>query len=309
MSGTQSHAREVLKAYVVGQVELGYATFDPGPRSTDLMLVSYPKSGSTWTSYLLHQVRSEGDDDFAELKEQVVDITPGHWDPRKNPFLPEQAFHPRTYKTHGSYELAPKGGRLIYLARDPADTLWSLYWFVHDVFALEDPMPIEKFYTDYFVARFDTGHDIGNPWSHFLSWHPHREDENLLWLHYEDLREDLPRCLARIAAHMGVDLKDDLLELVLARSSMEHMRSLAAKLNPSPTNPVGRLTTKFSPLTRNYGVKMRFGKMRKGVVGDGARSLPESLRLAVDDEWRQRIAPKLGYATYREMRERCSLLA
>ena len=69
----------VLETYVVGQARLGYAKFDPGPRPSDVLLVSFPKSGSTWTSYLLHQMHSGGDHEFVDIKHEVVDITPGHY--------------------------------------------------------------------------------------------------------------------------------------------------------------------------------------------------------------------------------------
>ena len=116
-----------MEAYVAGQAQLGYAEFSPGPRSSDVILVSFPKSGSTWTSYLLHLLCSRGDHEFDDIKNVVVDITPGHWDPNRNPFLEEQTFQPRTYKTHGSSTLCPKGGKYIYLARDPKDSFISLY--------------------------------------------------------------------------------------------------------------------------------------------------------------------------------------
>jgi len=43
----QASALKVMEAYVAGQARLGYAGFEPGPRPTDVILVSFPKSGST----------------------------------------------------------------------------------------------------------------------------------------------------------------------------------------------------------------------------------------------------------------------
>jgi len=299
---------EIMRAYVEGQARLGYARFDPGPEKTDILLVTYPKSGSTWTSYLLHQIRSLGDTEFSDIKDEVIDITPGHWDPAENPFALPQRFSPRTYKTHGSYALCPQGGKFIYVARSPQDSFLSLYYFIHDLFGIDQLVPIEDFYREYYVERFGSSHDIGNVWDHFLSWHPHRKSENLLWLHYEDLLEDLPRCLRVIAAFMGVKLDGASLQLIEERSKMDVMRKLSGKLNPSQANRVGKVTLAFDSRMSRYASNMKFGKMRKGVSGDGRRSLPPEISSQLDVDWGKRITPLLGYTDYDDMRKTCSLL-
>lgn len=308
MESNDYHAMAILKAYVVGQAKLGYARFKTEPRSDDVFLVTFPKSGSTWTSYLLHQIRSRGNDDFIDIKNEVIDITPGHWDPQVDPFLIEQNFSPRTFKTHGSYDLCPRGGKYIYLARDPKDTLFSLYCFIHDLFGIEDRMSIESFFQHYYVERFGTDHDIGNAWNHFLQWHPHKDDSNMLWLHYEDLLEDRDSCIRAIADFMEVELSEASLDLVLAHSSMQHMRTIAPKINPSQNNRTGELTLKFGPEMRDYAKAMKFGKMRRGAVGDGHKDLPAAILEALDEEWRKRITPVLGYTDYAQMRASSSLL-
>jgi len=301
-----SESLKVMEAYVAGQARLGYAEFSPGPRPSDVILVGFPKSGTTWTCYLLHQLRSGGDQAFTDIKNEVVDITPGHWDPARNPFTSEQRFHPRTFKTHGSSKLCPKGAKYIYLARDPKDSFYSLYCFIHDLFSLEERVPLDEFFRHYYVERFGTGHDIGNVWTHFADWHRYRD--RMLWLHYEDLLEDLPRCLKGIAEFMEVDLDEDLLRLVLERSSIDAMRQIASKLNPSPDNYVGETVRKFGSDTQQYAHRLTHGKMRRGVAGDGNRNLPEEIVRALDAEWSRRITPVLGYRDYNEMRENCSFL-
>lgn len=299
---------DVLRTYVTGQARLGYASFDPGPRPEDVILATFPKSGSTWMSYVIYQLSSTGDEGFSDIKDVVVDITPGHWDPGSNPFEMQQQFEPRTFKTHGSWELAPKGGRYIYISRNPSDIFWSLYNFIHDLFGMEEKVPVEDFYQQYFVDRFGTDHDIGNVWNHILSWHPHRQDDNVLWLHYEDLREDFPTCVSRIAAHMGVELTDDLRQLVLERSTIDHTRAMSGKLNPSQVNHTGKVTLTFGREMEAYAQGMKFGKVRRGQVGDGEKELPEAIRDDLLVQWQQRITPVLGYRDYADMRRECSLL-
>ena len=111
-----------------------------------------------------------------------------------------------------------------------------------------------------------------------------------------------------IADLMQIDPDDDLLQLVLERSSINSMRCIASKLNPSPTNYVGKVVQQFGSETRRYAQRMKHGKMRRGVAGDGKKSLPEEILRALEAEWRHRITPVLGYRSYAEMRESCSFL-
>jgi amino acid adenylation domain-containing protein len=304
----KNRSMEIMKTYVVGQANLGYSEFEPGSGLSDVILATFPKSGSTWTSYLMHQLRSRGDEGFHDIKDEVVDITPGHWDPTVNPFLIEQRYFPRTFKTHGSYTLCPKGGKYIYIARNPKDTLFSLYHFIHDLLGIEEIVPIEDFYKHYYVERFGTDHDIGNVWDHFLGWYPHRTEVNVLWLHYEDLLEDRSKCIRAIAQFMGVELDENLLQVILERSSLRHMRQISSQLNPSRTNRVGKVVSEFGPEMMNYAKKMKFGKMRRGVVGYGQKELPQEILNELEKEWRQRITSVLSYGNYEEMRRNCSLL-
>lgn len=300
-------ASDIFKAYVEGQARLGYASFDPGPLPTDVILVAFPKSGSTWTSYMMHQICSGGRELSRDIKEEVIDITPGHWDPEVNPFRISQDHVPRTFKTHGSYRLCPKGAKYIYIARDPKDALWSLYKFLHDLFDIDEVASIEAFFDEYFVRRYDTGHDIGNPWDHLLEWGPHREDENVLWMHYEDLLEARLACLKAMAQFMGITLSDRSLALVAKRSDIRHSREIADRLNPSPHNRVGKVVARFGPATAGYARNMRFGKVRRGVTGGGQRNLPASILEEMSRQWKERISPVLGWGSYREMRESCSI--
>lgn len=297
---------DVLKVYVTGQAKLGYTLFDPGPDASDIILATFPKSGSTWTSYLLHQIRSGSSDSFCDIKDEVIDITPGHWDPSINPFQIEQHYSPRTFKTHGSYRHCPKGARYIYIARNPKDSFWSLYLFLHDLFGLQERMSIEDFFSGYYVERFGTDHDIGNVWDHFLDWFPCRNDEKVLWLHYEDMIADKSGCIKIIARFMGMDLSSEELQAVFDHSEMSHMQTIASQINPSPENRVGKIVRGFGPEMKGYAMEMKFGKMRKGIPGDGQFNLPEKIQTRLEEEWAKRITPILGYKNYDDMRADCS---
>ena len=54
-------------------------------------------------------------------------------------------------------------------------------------------------------------------------WWERRDEPNVLWLFFEDLAEDLPRSVARIAAWLGVACDAALLARVCALSSFDFM--------------------------------------------------------------------------------------
>lgn len=45
-----------------------------------------------------------------------------------------------------------------------------------------------------------------------VSWYPHRLDDNVLWLHYEDLQENLRECVRLIAEFLDIGKDDEELQ-------------------------------------------------------------------------------------------------
>lgn len=68
------------------------------------------------------------------------------------------------------------------------------------------------------------------------------------------------------------------------------------------------VTLQFGPEMETYARRLRFGKIRRGKVGDGSRELPERIQIKLREEWQRRVTPSLGYRDYNEMHQECSLL-
>ena len=86
---------------------------------------------------------------------------------------------------------------------------------------------------------------------YFDSWWPHRNDENVLMLKYEDMKRDLPQAITRIASFMGIDLPGDVVTKIADLVDFEKMKSDG--------------TANKSWVKKFHG-KPAF--LRKGVVGD-----------------------------------------
>ena len=57
-------------------------------------------------------------------------------------------------------------------------------------------------------------------------WWEYRNDPNVLFLHYSDVRKDLKGHVSKVAKFLEVDLSEDELDVVTQRCSIEHMRSV-----------------------------------------------------------------------------------
>jgi hypothetical protein len=60
-------------------------------------------------------------------------------------------------------------------------------------------------------------------------WWEYRNDPNVLFMHYADVRKDLKGYVSKIAKFLDVDLNENELDVVTQRCSIEHMKTLPDK--------------------------------------------------------------------------------
>jgi hypothetical protein len=115
------------------------------PRPSDVFIVTYPKCGTTWVQQIAHGLRSGGDMNFDEI-DVATPWTICALDCKLD-LNAEQAFHPRLYKSHESETKIAKGGKYIYVARNPESVLFSFHQFVVDYCGLspETDIGIDEF--------------------------------------------------------------------------------------------------------------------------------------------------------------------
>jgi len=226
-------------------------------RATDVLITTPPKAGTTWMQQILHQMRTKGDDTFSN----IYDVVPWLEFPRGDISLTEQLnLHeslaaPRIFKTHCTYEQTPGVAtvRIVLSSRDPRDCCISFYHHLlgmtNEVRRARNMSAVESF--DVFFERWL---DFGAWFRNIQSWWPHKDQANVLWLRYEDMKADLPAVIDQLSSFLQWPLSVEEKIKVVEHSTFEWMKENAQRF----TTMAGQDKTHFK--------KGAF--IRKGVVGD-----------------------------------------
>ncbi len=257
------------------------------PREDDVFINTYPKSGTTWLQQIVHGLRSRGDMNFDEIT-GVVPWLETALDMGLD-IHGEQVASPRAYKVHLPLTMAPKGGKTIIVVRNPKDVVVSQYHFWNGWFFEAGSVTTSEIVEVMFIPR------VGplNYWEHLLAWWPHRDDDNLLPLCYELMKQDLPGTLERIAAFIGIELDEELRQRVLRQSSIEFMRDHERQFDDHLFSNARNLACGLPPGTGS--------KVRRGAVGDHNAELTPAAATQIDQAWQREITPQTGLQSYDEL--------
>ena len=264
---------------------------DYQPTAHDVFACVYFKSGTNWLMQILVQVTHRGAAEFEHIHDLVP--WPDSPDPHYAVALQDEAAWRnsptglRVIKTHQDFTRVPYSSqaRYIWVVRDPKDVCVSAYHF----FKAEGmgPMtPSVKNFVSYFLSPNFTFHT----WAQFVDgcWRA-RDRENVLFLTYEEMKQDLRGTVRRIAAHLKVALSDDEVDAVVRKSSFEHMKKIEDKFETGMMVP---------------WAKPRGAMIRRGQHKGSDELLTPALQQKIDDHCRaelKRLGCDFPYdATYAE---------
>lgn len=187
----------------------------------DVFLVSYPKSGNTWTRFLIaNLVYAEKNPDFSNIN----DLLPDPEVMSKRDLA--RAARPRIIKSHQFFD--PRYPKVIYVVRDPRDVVLSEYHFEIKRRSIAEDFPVQQFVSRF--VRGEVNHPYGTWGENAASWFYTRgRDARFLLVKYEDLQTQGMSEMARIAAFLGISASPEQLSRAIERSSADRMRELEKK--------------------------------------------------------------------------------
>jgi len=237
----------------------------------DVFLVSFPKSGNTWTRFLIaNLVHPETPANWANIHALVPDPD----GTAKKIF--DQMERPRIIKSHECFD--PRYPRVMYIVRDPRDVALSQYHYHRKCMKIADDYPMEKF-VDRFIAGQTCPH--GSWGENVATWLATRKnDPRFLLLRYEDLIADTARELGKIAAFLNIEASRERLEQAAERSSAENMRKLE------------KTQSHLSTLTKTSRKDLPF--VRAASSGGWKSGLPPALSAKIENAWAP-LMRHLGY--------------
>ena len=187
----------------------------------DTFIVSYPRSGNTWTRFLVaNLVYPEQPVTFANIERLIPDC-----EAMSSRYV-KRVPHPRIIKSHEYFD--PRYRKVIYIVRDPRDVALSYYDFSRKYRHIEDSHPLTSFVSDFVAGRLSS-FDWGTWGENVASWFYTRNGRpEFLLLRYEDMLSDTQSELAKVARFLNIEPATDRLVGVVERSSADRMRKLEA---------------------------------------------------------------------------------
>ncbi|XP_032220161.1 sulfotransferase 1B1 isoform X2 [Nematostella vectensis] len=199
----------------------------------DVIITSWPKSGTTWTMEIVWQLYNDGKIDETQIDKKVkfLDTMFIPADPA-NPQTPNDVIktfqglpRPRLLKTHLNYQYVPMGEdrgsapKTIVVMRNPKDAFVSYFNHYTGLAILQCDTDWEEFF------ELALSGDVFGSWFDFVrSWWPHRHDPNVMFLRYKDLKQDLPAMIQRIASFLELRPNADLMAQVAQQTTFSAMR-------------------------------------------------------------------------------------
>ncbi|XP_046549124.1 sulfotransferase 1C2A-like [Haliotis rubra] len=239
-------------------------------REDDVWIVTFPKAGTTWLQEIVYLIAN--DLDFEKAWSKILEERFPYLE-FVNPGLKaiSSMESPRFIKTHLPPSLLPrevlsKNPKLIYLARNPKDTVVSYYHFTKSLATI-------NYFGDFnvFFDQFINDTISYSPWwKHVKEGWNLRHKDNVLFLTYEDLHKDIRGCIRTVANFLEKSLSDQQVE-TLAR----HVTFASMKVNPSVNY------SWWAGWAVREGHENQF--LRKGIVGDWTSHLTPEMSRQMDD--------------------------
>ncbi|KAF8768279.1 Sulfotransferase family cytosolic 1B member 1 like protein [Argiope bruennichi] len=145
-------------------------TLDYVPHDGDIVIVSYPKTGTRWLEYIVLQILSKAEM-FPDFNDALLKYVP--FMELVGPKVIDQMESYRVYRTHLPFNRMNKNpkAKYLYIYRNPEDQFISYYKFVQKI------RPVHVDYNDFLDGYLIGRIEYARYFEHILSFLEHKNDE------------------------------------------------------------------------------------------------------------------------------------
>ena len=241
-------------------------------RDDDVFVVAYPKSGTTLMEQVVHLLANNGEQGDKVLSEAVpwVEGAPNRYGGLDR--LLANMVGRRYFHSHLPYALMPgvqrSTAKYVYVARNPKDNAVSFYYHACSKLDYEGSWP------EFFELYINGQVGYGLFFDHVFDWWvASQQSKHVLFVKYEDMKQDLARIVVHVADFIGLEADSALIERVVEQSTFKRMA----------VNPKANLDW----VPQREGVPRH---MRKGIVGDWRNHFTAEQNERFDALYREKMA-------------------
>jgi aryl sulfotransferase len=222
------------------------------PRAGDTVVAAFPKCGTTWMEHIVLNLFHHG-----SAIPLIADVAP--WvelrfrrGNQPGPELPAAELtqilarqtHRRQMKTHLPLDCLPYHPEVHYLivGRDARDACMSAYNHDRGLGRIGEDTPMAEYWRAW-ITTIGDGRSYPEPgragahplFDYYQQWWDYRQLDNILFVDFADLKQDLTGEIRRVAAFLGVDAPEELLQTVRDATTFTSMKANAEQLLPHMT--------------------------------------------------------------------------
>lgn len=245
-------------------IKAGYNNWQPN--KGDVLVTTYAKTGTTWAREIVRQLLYKNDEKLDKFSQIIHSADPyiETGPPEKFDFLKNLPLKRRVIGTHVPEELVnvkklkESGVKMIYVYRNPKDTVVSFHKFLNAIPFSEKtkatiPKDFEEFTEKFMQGKLPDGMKDGEWYPHHIKqWMKHKDDESFLFLCYEDMKTDPIKEIGEIATFIDCGATQKDVEDVAKATDFDAMKKEQMKKSNQITSllmnkgKVGNWRSKFS---------------------------------------------------------------